>query len=65
MGSIGEGDGELSGARVELQSPSTFVCSVVMEAAQRQQILEVGRSQVIPYEEMMDVALVEVGIAPV
>ena len=45
-GSVGEPDGELSGARVELQSPSTFVGSVVVVAAQGEEVVEVRLAEV-------------------
>ena len=65
QGAVGEGDGELSGARVELQSPSTFVDSMMMEAAQWQQVGEVGVAEVVPLEEVMDVAHIEVSVAAI
>ncbi len=48
---IGEEHAEMSGARVELQSPSPFVGSMVVEAAGRDQVVQIGRPVVlIPFE---------------
>ena len=54
----------MSGARIELQSPSPFVGSMVMEAADRDQIVQIGGPVVlIPFEQVVDLAVVEPPIA--
>ena len=61
---VGEEHAELSGARVELQSPSPFVGSMVVVAAHRDQIVDVRRSVVlVPLEEVMDLAAVKAPVA--
>ena len=63
-GAVGEVDGELSGVRVELESPSTFVGSVVVVGADGEQVVEVGWSVVfVPLGEVVYLGLVEAGFA--
>ncbi len=62
---VREPDGELSGARVELQSPSPLVGLVMVEAAQREQVVEIGEPVRVPFEEVMNVAPIEMTITSV
>ena len=58
-------NGEFAGARIELQSPSPLVGSMVVKAARRQEIDEIRRSQLVPFDEVMDVAPIEGAVASV
>ena len=48
---------------VELELPSSFVDEVVVSAAQRQQVVEIGRAVVGPFDDVVDVAAVERDVA--
>ena len=49
---VGVGDRERA-VGVELQTPAAFMSEVVMFAAQRQQVGEIGRATVLPIEDMV------------
>ena len=52
---VGQEHAEMSGARVELQSPSPFVGSMVVKAADRDQIVQIGGPVVlIPFEQVVE-----------
>ena len=61
---VGEEHVELSGARIELQSPSSFVGTVMVVRAQRQQVVEISGAVVfVPLEQMVDLAPIESSVA--
>jgi hypothetical protein len=57
-----KGDGELPGARVESQLSTALVGFVTVETAQREQVPQVGEPVLLPFEEVVDVAKIEVRI---
>ena len=51
-GAVGDGDGE-GAVRLQGETPATFVCAVVVLAAERKELVEIGRAAVFPVVHMV------------